>query len=127
MNAEIILKTPFVIQKFDNIDTFIMAVFPDLESYLKEQIVRGIDKSSLDSIAYSQLQSNFKLFIVRNYSKQLDEYLNKEASHADKEVMKEVLLSTISMTLNVTDTDGHKLSENDYLNPLINIIKKFDF
>ena len=127
MNGEIILKTPFVIQKFDNVDTFIMAVFPDLESYLKEQIVRGIDKSSLDSIAYSQLQSNFKLFIVRNYSKQLDEYLNKEASHADKEVMKEVLLSTISMTLNVTDTYSHKLNENDYLNPLINIIKKFDF
>jgi hypothetical protein len=127
MDCEIILKTPFVIQKFSNIDTFIMTVFPDLESYLKEQIVREIEKSSLDSIAYSQLQSNFKLFIVRNYSKQLDEYIYKEASHADKEVMKEVLLSTISITLNVTDTDGHKLSENDYLISLINIISKFDF
>jgi hypothetical protein len=113
--------------KFSNIDTFIMTVFPDLESYLKEQVVREIEKSSLDSIAYSQLQSNFKLFIVRNYSKQLDEYIYKEASHADKEVMKEVLLSTISITLNVTDTDGHKLSENDYLISLINIISKFDF
>jgi len=127
MNGEIILKTPFVIQKFISIDNFITTVFPDLESYLKEQIVRGIEKSSLDSIAYSQLQSNFKLFIVRNYSKQLDEYLNKEASHADREVMKEVFLSTISITLNVTDTDGHKLNENDYLISLINIIKKFDF
>jgi hypothetical protein len=127
MDCEIILKTPFVIQKFSNIDTFIMTVFPDLESYLKEQIVREIEKSSLDSIAYSQLQSNFKLFIVRNYSKQLDEYIYKEASHADKEVMKEVLLSTISITLNVTDTDGHKLSENDYLISLINIISKYDF
>ncbi len=55
MNGEIILKTPFVIQKFNNIDTFIMTVFPDLESYLKEQIGREIERSSLDSIAYSQL------------------------------------------------------------------------
>lgn len=69
MNGEIILKTPFGIQKFDNIDTFIITVFLDLESYLKEQIVRGVDKSSLDSTTYSQLQSKFKLFIVKNYSK----------------------------------------------------------
>jgi hypothetical protein len=121
--GEIVLKTPFIIQKFSNIDTFIMTVFPDLESYLKEQIVRGIGKSSLDSIAYSQLQSNFKLFIVRNYSKELDDYLNKEAAHANKEVMKDVLLSTISITLNVNDANGNKLNENDYLVSLINIIK----
>jgi hypothetical protein len=75
VNGEIILKDPFGIQKFNNIDTFLMTVFPDIESYLKEQIVRGIDKTSLHSIAYSQLQSNFKLFIVRNYSKELDEYI----------------------------------------------------
>lgn len=123
MYGEIVLKTPFIIQKFSNIDTFIMTVFPDLESYLKEQIVRGIGKSSLDSIAYSQLQSNFKLFIVRNYSKELDDYVNKEAAHANKEVMKDVLLSTISITLNVNDANGNKLNENDYLISLINIIK----
>jgi len=34
MNGEIILKTPFVVQKFDNIDTFILTIFPDLISYL---------------------------------------------------------------------------------------------
>ena len=123
MYGEIVLKTPFIIQKFSNIDTFIMTVFPDLESYLKEQIVRGIGKSSLDGIAYSQLQSNFKLFIVRNYSKELDDYLNKEAAHANKEVMKDVLLSTISITFNVNDANGNKLNENDYLISLINIIK----
>jgi hypothetical protein len=52
---------------------------------------------------------------------------DKEASHADKEVMKEVLLSTISITLNVTDNDGHKLNENDYLISLGNMIKRFKF
>ena len=54
---------------------------------------------------YSELEKNFTLFILRNYSKNLDEYIDKEAKHADKEAMKEVLLSTISITLNVNDTN----------------------
>jgi len=76
---------------------------------------------------YSELEKHFTLFIVRNYSKDLDEYIDKEAKHADNEVMKEVLLSTISITLNVTSADGHKLNENDLIISLINTIKKFDF
>lgn len=123
IGSEVILKTPFVIQNFTNTNKFIMTVLPDLESYLKEQIAQGIQKSDLDSIAYSKLQNSFKLFIVRNYSKELDNYLNKEAGHANKEVMKDVLLSTISITLNVSDATGNKLTDSDYLNALGNIIK----
>ena len=127
MNDEIILKTPFVIQKFDNIDTFILTIFPDLRSYLQKQISNGIPKSDLESQVYSELEKQFTLFIVRNYSKNLDEYVDNEAKHADKEVMKEVLLSTISITLNVTNNDVHKLNKNDYLISLRNIIKKLNF
>ncbi|WP_148687719.1 hypothetical protein [Candidatus Nitrosocosmicus hydrocola] len=64
------------------------------------------------------------MFIVRNYSKEIDDYLGREASHANKEVIKQVLLSTISITLNVTDGDGNKLVESDFLNALKNIINK---
>lgn len=32
------------------------------------------------------------------HSGALDEYINRESKHADKEVMKEVLLPTISVT-----------------------------
>jgi hypothetical protein len=124
---EIILKTPFVLQKFDSIDDFIMTIFPDLKSYVQKQISKGIQNSDLESQAYSELDKHLTLFIVRNYSKNLDEYIEKEAKHADKEVMKEVLLSTISITLNVTDLDGHKLNKNDYLISLVNIVKKSDF
>lgn len=123
MSGEVISKTPFVIQKFSNTNKFIMTIFPDLESYLKEQISQGIQKSDLDSIAFSKLQNSFKLFIVRNYSKKLDDYLNKEAGHVNKEVMKGVLLSTISITLNVRDATGNKLTDSDHLNVLRNIIK----
>jgi hypothetical protein len=37
-SGEVILKTPLVIQKFSSIDVFIMTVFLDLESYLKERL-----------------------------------------------------------------------------------------
>jgi len=120
---EVSLKTPFAVQRFTNIENFIMIVYPELESYLKEQTVQGIQKSNLDGIAYTQLQNNFKLFIVRNYSKELDEYRTNEAGHASKEVMKEVLLSTISITLNVTDEKSNKLIDSDYLDVLGNIIR----
>ncbi|MDN5846024.1 MAG: hypothetical protein L0H53_07095 [Candidatus Nitrosocosmicus sp.] len=123
-SSEITLRTPFVIQNFASIDNFIMTVFPALESYLNEKLVEGVQTSALVSMAYSKLKDSFKFFIVRNYSKDLDEYLNKEAKRADKEVMKEVLLSTISITLNINDADGHKLTENDYLISIRNIIKK---
>ncbi|MDF0682718.1 MAG: hypothetical protein P0116_17295 [Candidatus Nitrosocosmicus sp.] len=79
MNDEIILKTPFVIQKFDNIDTFILTTFPDLKSYIQKQISKGIQKSDLESQAYSELEKQFTLFIVRNHSKDLDEYIEKDA------------------------------------------------
>ncbi|WP_148686280.1 hypothetical protein [Candidatus Nitrosocosmicus hydrocola] len=121
--SEVSLKTPFAVQRFTNIENFIMIVFPKLESYLKEQIARGIQKSNLNGIAYTQLQNNFKLFIVRNYSKELDEYLTNETGHVNKEAMKEVLLSTISITLNVTDEKGNKLIDSDYLDVLRNIIQ----
>ena len=127
MNSSVTLRTPFVIQKFESIEDFIMTIFPDIKSYLQKQTLKGIQKSDFESHVYSELEKNFILFIVRNYSKDLDEYIEKEAKHADKEVMKDVLLSTISITLNVTDTDGHRLNENNYLNSLISIIKKFDF
>ncbi len=126
MTEEIIVKTPFVIQNYTDIESFITTMFPDLESYLKEQITQGIQKSDLNNIAYSQLQNRFVLFIVRNYSKEIDDYLGREASHANKEVMKQVLLSTISITLNVTDEAGNKLVDSDFLNALRNIINKID-
>lgn len=122
-DGEVSLRTPFVIQNFSNIDNFIMTIFPDLESYLKEQLERGIQKPALASIAYSNLKDNFKLFIVRNYSKEIDEYLSKEASHLNKENMNDVLLSTITVTLNVTDKDDNKLSDLDYLNSFRNIVQ----
>ncbi len=123
MNDAIILKTPFIIQKFNNIDTFIFTIFPDLKSYLQKQISKGIQKSDLESQVYSELEKHFKLFIVRIYSKNLDEYVDKEARHASKETMKDVLLSTISITLNISDVNGRKLNENDYLISFRNVIK----
>jgi len=41
--------------------------------------------------------------------------------------MKDVLLSTISITLNVTGTDGHKLNQDDHLISIRNIITNFKF
>lgn len=125
-DVEVILKTPFVIQKFRNIDTFMLTLFPDLKLYVQKQISKRIEKSDAESKVYLELEKQFKLFIIRNYSKALDEYINREAKHADKEAMKDVLLSTLSITLNVNDSSGHKLTETDYLISVRNMIENFD-
>ena len=74
-----------------------MTIFFDLESYIQKQTSLKIQEPDLEVIVYSELEKHLKLFIVRNYSKNLDEYINKE-------VMKEVLLSTISITRDVNET-----------------------
>ena len=74
-----------------------MTIFFDLESYIQKQTSLKIQEPDLEVIVYSELEKHLKLFIVRDYSKNLDEYINKE-------VMKEVLLFTISITLDVNDT-----------------------
>ena len=74
-----------------------MTIFFDLESYIQKQTSLKIQEPDLEVIVYSELEKHLKLFIVRDYSKNLDEYINKG-------VMKEVLLLTISITLDVNDT-----------------------
>jgi hypothetical protein len=126
MKNSVTLRTPFKIQNFESIEHFIMTIFPDLKSYLQKQLSKGIQKSDLPTLAYPELERNLELFIVRNYSKELDDYLLKEASHTNKEAMKDVLLSTISITLNVRDKNNNQLSEEDYLISLRNTINEID-
>ena len=121
----LILRTPFMIQKFDSIEDFIVTIFPDIESYLRKALSANIHMSDLDTIAYSELERKFKEFIIQNYSDNLDEYLSNETKHVSKEAMKDILLSTISITLNVSDVTGQKLTDSEYLNSLRNIIDKF--
>ena len=118
------LRTPFMIQKFDSIDDFIKTIFPDLDSYLKKALSSNIQRPDLDKIAYSELERKFKVFIVQNYSDNLNEYLRKEAKHANREVMKDVLLSTISTTLSVRDANNNQLNADDYLISLRNTINR---
>ena len=113
-----------MIQKFDSIDDFIKTIFPDLDSYLKKALSSNIQRPDLDKIAYSELERKFKVFIVQNYSDNLNEYLIKEAKNASREVMKDVLLSTISTTLSVRDANNNQLDADNYLISLRNTINK---
>jgi hypothetical protein len=127
MDNSVTLRTPFKIQKFASIEDFIMTIFPEIESYLKKALSSSnIQRPDLDTIAYSELERKFKVFIIQNYSINLNEYLRKEAKHASSEAMKDVLLSTISTTLNVRDANNNQLSVDDYLISLRNTINNID-
>ena len=98
--------------------------FSDIESFLLDKSPLNLCRSELEAMIYLELEKRFKIFIIRNYSDLLDKYLRKEAEHADKESMKELLLSTISITFNVVDADNHKLNESDYFVSFRNIINE---
>ncbi len=66
------------------------------------------------------------MFIIQNYSNNLNDYPRKEVKHASREAMKDVLLSTISTTLNVRDANNNQLSVEDYLISLRNTINNID-
>lgn len=66
----------------------------------------------------------FKIFVIQNYSEILGRYLQEEGKHASKVSMKELLLSTISITLSVVDANNHKWSKNDYFTTFRNTIIK---
>ena len=127
MDSSVTLRTPFVIQKFESIEDFIMTIFPDIESYMKKVLASlNIHRSDLDTIAYSELERRLKTFLIQNYSDKLNRYLSNEAKHTNPETMKEVLLSTISTTLSVRNANNNQLSADDYLISLRNIINKID-
>jgi hypothetical protein len=114
---------PFAILKFDSVDDLIKIVFPDIEAYLQDKS-SSENGSDLVTITYFELERRLKLFIVRNYSESLNEYLKREAKHTSIEAMKDVLLSTISLTLSVTDALNNRLSTDDYLISIRGIMKK---
>lgn len=126
MKNAISLRTPFIVKVFDSIDLFIKTVFPDIEKYLQKELSLNISYHDLEAKTYQELEKQFKLFIVQNYKEEINEYIKKEAKHANKEAMKKILLSTVSITLNVRDATNHKLTEDDYLISLRNLIKKID-
>ena len=127
MDRSITLRTPFKMHRFESIEDFIMTIFSDIESYLKKALLSSnVHNPDLDTIAYSELEKRFKIFIIQNYSDELNEYLSNEAKHANKEVMKDVLLSTISTTLSVRDANDNQLSADDYLISLRNTINKIE-
>ena len=84
MNSSVTLRTPFVIQKFESIEDFIMTIFPDIESYMKKALSSSdIHRSDLDTIAYSELESRFKIFIIQNY---LDKLMNISVTKQNMQV-----------------------------------------
>ncbi len=113
-----------MIQNFDSVDDFIITIFPDIETYMGKQLLSNIQWPDLVTITYSEFERRFKMFIVQNHSAELNEYLNKETKHANKETMKQILLSTISITLNVRNVENYQLKKSDYLVSIGNIIKK---
>ena len=127
MDRSITLSTPFKMHRFESIEDFIMTIFSDIESCLKKALLSSnVHSPDLDTIAYSELEKRFKILIIQNYSDELNEYLSNEAKHANKEVMKDVLLSTISTTLGVRDANDNQLSADDYLISLRNTINKIE-
>ncbi len=64
--------------------------------------------------------------MVKNYDNELNNYLKRQTKFASIETMKNLLLSTISITFNITDANDDRLNQIDYLEYIDKIIKKLE-
>ncbi len=122
---EIILKTFFVTKKFENMENFIKIVFPEFNQRIQSEI--KIKNKNIDKTIYTELEDNFRKFLIKNYDTQIEEYIKKETNFVSVETMMDLILSQITITFSVRDKNDERINKEQYLDSiqiLINEIKE---
>jgi hypothetical protein len=116
------LKTFFVTKEFENLESFIETVFPEFY----QNLLLGIEmkNENLAMAMYEQLEHQFRKFIVENYDTTIEEYVKKETEFSDIEKMKDLIISTITITFCVKDKNNDCIDMGRYLDTIQILIDK---
>ncbi len=117
------MRTFFVTKEFENLESFIETVFPDFHQNL--QLGLEMKNENVAMAMYEQLEHQFRKFIVENYDTIIEEYVKKETESLDIEKMKELIISTITITFSVKDKNNDCIDMDRYLDTIQILIDKF--
>jgi hypothetical protein len=112
-----------VTKEFENLESFIETVFPDF--YQNLQLGLKMKTENLSMSLYEQLEHQFRKFIVENYDSKIEDYVKKETEFSDIGKMKELIISTLSITFSVKDKNDDCIVMDRYLDTIQILIDKF--
>ena len=95
----IILRTMFVTKTFENICDFIETVFPECKQRI--QLELNLKSKNIEETVYREMEDSFRSFLIRNYDKKIEEYIQKEIEHVDVNKIFQLILSQITITFSI--------------------------
>ncbi len=110
---KIMLRTMFVTKTFENMCDFIKTVFPECNQRI--QLELKLNSKNIEETVYRELEDSFRRYIVRNYDKKIEEYIQKETDHVDVDKMFQLILSQITITFSIIDENNDRISKERYL------------
>ncbi len=103
----------FVTKTFENICNFIKTVFPECNQRIELEL--KLKSKNVEETVYRELEGSFRRFLLRNYDKKIEEYIQKETEHVDIDKMFQLILSQITITFSIIDENNDRISKERYL------------
>ncbi len=110
----------FVTKTFENIYDFIETVFPECKQRIHLELKR--ESKDIEETVYRELEDSFRRFLIRNYDKKIEEYIQKETEHVDIDKMFQLILSQITITFSIIDENNNRISKERYLEVIHDLV-----
>lgn len=117
---KIILRTMFVTKTFENVYDFIKTVFPECNQRIHLEL--ELKNNNIEETVYGELEDSFRKYLISNYDKKIEEYIQKETKHVDIDKMFHLILSQITITFSVIDENNNRISKERYLEVIHNLV-----
>ena len=117
---KIILRTMFVTKTFENICDFIKTVYPKCNQRIHLEL--KLNNNNIEETVYKELEDSFRKFLILNYDKKIEEFIQKETEHVDMDRMFQLILSQITITFSIIDESNNRISKERYLEEIHNLV-----
>ncbi|HYO05855.1 MAG TPA: hypothetical protein VER14_02590 [Phototrophicaceae bacterium] len=117
---KIILRTMFVTKKFENICDFIKTVYPECNQRIHLEL--KLNNNNIEETVYKELEDSFRKFLILNYDKKIEEFIEKETEHVDMDRMFQLILSQLTITFSIIDENNNRISKERYLEVIHNLV-----
>ncbi len=110
----------FVTKTFENICDFIKTVYPECNQRIHLEL--KLKNNNVEETIYRELEGSFRKFLMLNYDKKIEEYIQKETEHVDIDKMFQLILSQIAITFSIVDENNNRISKERYLEVIHNLV-----
>ena len=110
----------FVTKTFENICNFIKTVFPECNQRIHLEL--KLNNNNIEETVHRELEDSFRMFIMLNYDKKIEDYIQKETEHVDMDKMFQLILSQITITFSIIDENNNRISKERYLEVIHDLV-----